>query len=151
VRLCNHTFWLLFKKSNCGIALFGRSFQTCNCAIALFFAPLKCANAQLLFLKEWMCENVQKMCKFPNQTFFALFSHFKKSNRTFSMCAIAQPWQGPIDSILAQCSLKQAGKHNGNTPKTTSLGLWPLTWLLAKQSTSFDIPTMICTLLLNGL
>jgi len=52
-----------------------RSLKMCDCAIAHFFALSKRAN-------------VRKLCEFPNRTFFAQ----KKSDRTFSNCAIAQPW-----------------------------------------------------------
>jgi len=55
---------------------------------ALFKSAIKSAIAQSLFRNEQMYENVQKSENFE----IALFSHVKKSHRTFSKCAIAQPY-----------------------------------------------------------
>jgi len=60
----------------------------CDHTFFVFFkCATKCAIAQSLFQKEQMCEN----CKFWSHTFL----HIRKSDdRTFSKCAIAQPWKG---------------------------------------------------------
>jgi len=48
-----------------------------------------------------MYKYVQKMWEFSNRT----FSHFKKIDGTFSMCAIAQPW-------VIWCALGQTTRIN---------------------------------------
>jgi len=89
-RLCDHTF---LRSHNLSLLKNVRShilslFKMCKYAIALFFALFKCATkcaiAQSLFWKEWMWK---KCADFK----VALFSHVKKSDRTFSKCGIAQP------------------------------------------------------------
>jgi len=93
----SHFFVALWKSAIVWLH-FCRSLKMCDCAIALFVALWKCAIMQLHFSNvqqnvwshngSFEMSECAKMCEFWNRTFL----HVKKSNCTFSECAIAQPW-----------------------------------------------------------
>jgi len=90
LKKCDCTFCCSLKMWDCAIALFVTLWK-CGIVRSHFFVLFKCATkcaiAQSLFQKEQMCKN----CKFWSHTFL----HSRKSDdRTFSKCAIAQPWKG---------------------------------------------------------
>jgi len=82
VQLCDRTFWRTFQKYDCAIALFVALFKSAIVR-SHFFALFKSATNRSIALSKRA--NVRNKCEFLNRTFL----HFKKSDRTFSMCAIA--------------------------------------------------------------